>query len=66
MRDTSALAIAGLGIVALVQMLVTGRASPSRFGFSRKDDPLIYWCAFIAGVLLTIVLLYFAVFGGLR
>lgn len=53
-----------LGVIVIIQMLVTGRASPSKYGFTKEDDPVIYWAVFIAALVVILSLLYVAVFDG--
>jgi hypothetical protein len=66
MYSIPALIVGILGIVAIGQMIITGRATPSRLGFNRQNDPLIYWSALIAGAAIVLVLFYIAFLDELR
>jgi hypothetical protein len=61
-----ATAIVFLVLDALIigQLIITGRASPSRYGFTREDDPFIYWAVFVAAVIILLLLLYAAILDG--
>jgi len=60
--DIAALIVAAFAAIVLFGMLKTGAGSPGG-GFTREDEPAIYWTIFAVGLLGEGVLLYRAFSG---
>lgn len=54
-----ALIVAGLGLIAIIQMLRTGSGSPNAANFRRDQEPGAYWSIFAVLMLVEMVLIYF-------
>jgi hypothetical protein len=52
-----ALAVAAIGAVAIIRIVLTGAASVDGDGLRRSDQPEVYWTVLIAALLLEAFLL---------